>query len=264
MPVQKIPGASKMSSRAATEAGEGRFFQRAALWVAVITVVGFGLNIVMGRSSFDAPPLVHAHAVVFMGWVVIFVTQSVLATTGRIALHRRLGWLAAGWTLLMIGLGCAVTVAMVQRGGVPFFFQPLHFLVFDPLSVIAFAGLTWAAIAVRARTDWHRRLHLCATALLLGPALGRILPLPLFIPYAFEAAFLGCMVFILASVLIDRRRLGFVHPAWTWGVAAMLASLVVTEALAYSPAGLALYEAVARGTPGATVAPLAFPAPPGV
>jgi hypothetical protein len=68
----------------------------------------------------------------------------------------------------------------------------------------------------------------------------------------------------LASVLIDRRRLGFVHPAWTWGVAAMLASLVLTEALTYSPAGLALYEAVARGTPGATVAPLAFPAPPGV
>ena len=252
-----------MASLTATEVGEGRFFQRVALWVAVITVAGFGLNIVLGRSSFAAPPLVHAHAIVFMGWVAIFVTQSVLATTGRIALHRRLGWLAAGWTLLMIGLGWAVTAAMVQRGGVPFFFQPLHFLVFDPLSVIAFAGLTWAAIAMKSRTDWHRRLHLCATALLLGPGLGRILPMPLLIPYAFEAAFAGCMVFILVSVMIDRRRLGFVHPAWAWGVAAMLASLVVTEALTYSPVGLALYEAVTTGTPGATVAPLAFPAPPG-
>ena len=75
-----------MASLTATEVGEGRFFQRVALGVAVITVAGFGLNIVLGRSSFAAPPLVHAHAIVFMGWV--------------------------------------GTAAMVQRGGVPFFPAP--------------------------------------------------------------------------------------------------------------------------------------------
>lgn len=240
-----------------------RFFMGAAVAMAVVIVAGFSLQLAMGRSSFSAPALVHAHAVVFMGWVALYVAQNALATTGRTDLHRRLGWIGAGWVVAMVVLGCLVTVALVRRGQVPFFFRPLQFLIFDPVSLLTFAGLTTAAIRLRRRTDWHRRLHFCAMALLLGPALGRLLPMPLLQPWAWEATLAASLVFPAVGMAADLRRSGQVHPAWLWGVAATIGALLVTEAITYSPVGEAIYRAVAAGSPGAAVAPLDFPAPPG-
>ncbi len=42
----------------------------------------------------------------------------------------------------------------------------------------------------------------------------------------------------------------------------MIGAVVLTETITYSPIGDGLYRAVTAGTPGAAVAPLAFPAPP--
>jgi len=242
--------------------GDEGFFLRGAIAMALVIVAGFSFQLAMGRSTFASPPLVHAHAIVFMGWITIYVTQNVLVATDRIRLHRRLGWVAAGWIVLMIGLGIAVTVAMARRGQVPFFFQPLHFLVFDPLTLFAFAGLTVAAIRLRRRTEWHRRLHFCGTALLMGPGFGRLLPMPLLQPWAFEATFAAVMIFPAVGVLSDLRRSGRVHPAWKWGIATMIGSLVLTQAITYSPLGTAIYDAVTAGSPGAAVAPLEFAPPP--
>lgn len=238
------------------------FFLGAAVAMTLIIVAGFSVQLAMGRSSFAAPPLVHAHAVAFMGWVGIYLLQNVFATSGRMDLHRRLGWLAAAWVVPMLVLGFAVTVAMVQRGGTPFFFRPLQFLIFDPATLVTFAGLTAAAVMLRRRTDWHRRLHFCGMSLLLGPAFGRLLPMPLIAPWAWEASFVVCLLFPIAGALADLRRDGRVHPAWAWGIAALLGCFVVTEALTYSSAGEAIYRAVVAGTPGAGVPPLDFPAPP--
>ncbi len=239
------------------------FFLGGAIAMAVIIAAGFSLQLAMGRSSFGAPPIIHAHAIVFMGWVVIYLTQNILAANGNIALHRRLGWLAAGWVVLMLVAGCAVTAFDIRVARAPFFFRPLQFLVFDPLTLFAFAGLTYAAIALRRRTDWHRRLHFSAMAMMVGPAFGRILPLPLLAPWAWEAAFAACLIFPLAGMISDLRRSGRVHPAWFCGLAVTFGVLIGTEAITYSPAGTALYTAVAAGSKGATVPPLAFGRPPG-
>ena len=242
--------------------GDEGFFLRGAIAMALVIVAGFSTQLAMGRSTFASPLLVHAHAIVFMGWIAIYVTQNVLVATDRISLHRRLGWIAAGWILLMIVLGIAVTVAMARRGQVPFFFRPLHFLVFDPVSLFAFAGLTIAAIVMRRRTEWHRRLHFCGTSLLIGPGFGRLLPMPLLQPWAFEATFAAVMIFPIVGVVSDLRRSGRVHPAWKWGIAAMLGSLVLIQAITYSPIGTDIYRAVTAGSPGAEVAPLEFAPPP--
>jgi hypothetical protein len=241
---------------------DDRFFLRAAIVMALVIVAGFSVQLAMGRSTFASPPLVHAHAIVFMGWVALFLMQNIFVATDNMALHRRLGWIGAGWIVAMLVLGCLVTAAMVRRGQVPFFFRPLHFLVFDPVSLLAFFGLTVAAIRLRRRTDWHRRLHFCGMALLLSPAFGRLLPMPLLVPWAYEAVFAAGMAFPLVGIWADLRRSGRVHPAWFWGVAAMLGSLLVTEAVTYSPAGPAVYRAVTAGSPGAAIAPLDFPPPP--
>ena len=242
----------------ASSVGDERFFMRAAVAMAVVIVAGFSTQLAAGRSTFASPPLVHAHAIVFMGWITIYVLQNVFVATDRMALHRRLGWIAAGWMVLMVVLGCLVTVAMVRRGQVPFFFRPLHFLVFDPMSLFAFAGLTIWAILRRRQTQWHRRLHFCGMAMLLGPGFGRLLPMPLLPPLAWEATFAASMVFPVVGMVSDVRRSGHVHPAWRWGLGAMLFAFVLTEAVTYSPVGTALYRAVTAGSRGASVPALAF------
>lgn len=238
------------------------FFVRGAIAMTVVIVAGFSVQLALGRSSFSAPPVVHAHAVVFMGWVAIYLLQNAFVAMGRTALHRRLGWLAAMWTVPMLVLGCAVTVALVRRGQVPFFFRPQQFLIFDPLSLLAFAGLTAAAIRLRRRTDWHRRLHFCAMSILLGPGFGRLLPMPLLSPWAWEATLAACLAFPLVGMGFDLRRTGRVHPAWSWGAGTIIASALLIEAITYSPVGGAIYRAVVVGSPGVAVAPLDFPPPP--
>lgn len=248
--------------RLAPATGDEAFFLRAAIVMAAIIVAGFSFQLAMGRSTFASPVRVHAHALLFMGWVAIYVTQNVLVATGRVDLHRKLGWLAAAWAAAMVVSAFFVTVMMVRHGTVPFFFRPLHFLVFDPVTVATFAGLTAAAIVMRRSTEWHRRLHFCGMTMLLAPAFGRLLPLPLLQPWAWEATFAVTLLFPVIGAWADRRRDGRAHPAWAWGVAAILAAFVVTQAVTYGPAGTALYEAATEGSRGADVPPLAFPPPP--
>jgi len=245
-----------------TSSNDDRFFVRGAIVMALTIVAGFSFQHAMGRSTFMSPPLVHAHAIVFMGWVFIYLTQNLLIGTGRLDIHRKLGWIAMGWIFPMVLLGCLVTLAMLRRGQVPFFFRPLQFLVFDPMTLFTFAGLTIAAVTQRRRTQWHRRLHFCGMSLLLGPAFGRLLPMPLLQPWAWEASFTACLLFPAAGIIADLRRSGQVHPAWRYGVGAMLACLVLTEAITYSPVGTAIYRVVTAGSPGASVPALEFAPPP--
>lgn len=79
----------------ATVIGDEAGNWRRQAWVtsamAVVFVAGFSFQLAMGRSSFDAPTIVHAHALVFFGWLVLALMQSWLAATGRWA-----GWARAG------------------------------------------------------------------------------------------------------------------------------------------------------------------------
>ena len=245
-----------------TTAGDERFFLRAAIVMTIVIVTGFSFQLAMGRSTFASPLRVHAHAILFMGWVGIYLLQNLFVATDRMRLHKYLGWIATVWLVPLVVSGFVVTVAMVQSGHVPFFFRPLQFLIFDPLSVLAFAGLTTAAVLLRRRTDWHRRLHFCAMALLLAPAFGRLLPLPLLQPLAWEASFAVSMLFPIIAAWIDISRRGHMHPAWTWGIGATIGAFVLIQAITYSPLGLSIYEAVTEGTAGEGVAPLEFAPPP--
>ena len=247
----------------ASPVGDERFFLRGAIIMTAIIVAGFSFQLAMGRSTFASPVRVHFHAVLFMGWVGIYLLQNIFVATGRMQLHRKLGWLAAVWMVAMVVSGFVVTIAMVRAGTVPFFFQPLHFLIFDPVAVLAFGGLTTAAILLRRRTEWHRRLHFCGMTILLAPAFGRILPLPLLQPWSWEAAFAVTLLFPLAGMWADVRRNGRVHPAWHWGLGAILGSFLLTQAITYSPVGTAIYDQATEGSRGAAVPPLDFPPPPG-
>ena len=242
--------------------GGERFFLKSAILMAVIIAVAFSMQVLLGRSTFASPLRVHVHAVLFMGWVAIYLMQNVLVTAGRIDLHRKLGWVAAGWMVAMIVSAFVVAIAIVRSGTVPYFIQPAHFLIFDFVTISAFGGLTAAAIILRRRTEWHRRLHFCGMTVLIGPAFGRLLPMPLLQPLAWEASYLVALLFPLAGMRSDIKRNGRAHPAWAWGLAVLLGAFALTQTVTYSALGIAVYEAVTDGSPGAAVSPLEFQPPP--
>jgi hypothetical protein len=244
-------------------ADDRRFIRNLATVMAVILVSGFIVQLAMGRSSFNAPLVVHAHAVVFMGWVGIVLTQVWLAGAGNIAVHRQVGKLAAIWALGLIIFGTWVTVATVQTGRTPFFFQPQHFIVANPLTLYAAIGLLVAAYILRKQTDWHARLQIGSFVMLMGPGFGRLLPMPFLPPYAFEIAGAAALIFPAIGILNDWRTHGRPHPAWFWGIGVLIGATLLARVIGFSPIGAGIYDAVVAGTPLAGTSGLDFPLPPG-
>ncbi len=242
-----------MATRIETGVGmtrEHKFFLTMACVMAVVIVAGFSARLAMGLSSFNSPLLVHVHAFVFFGFVVLYLLQNALVATGSVAMHKRLGWLALAWLPAMAVLGVMLTLHSIRRGGPPFFDQN-EFLFGNPAQLFCFVGLAIAAILMRRRTDWHRRLMYCGMAILTGPGLGRLLPMPYLIPWAWWVVFAFTLIFPLIGILGDLKRTGRAHPAWFWALAATFSAQLIGDLIAYSPWGIAMTEQVIAGTPGA-------------
>lgn len=242
-------------------ASDRSFVRNLITVMAVVLVSGFVVQLGAGRSSFNAPVIVHVHALMFMGWVGIVVAQVWLAASGNRKAHRQVGMLAAVWAVVLLVAGTLVTSAAVQTGRTPFFFQPQHFIIANPLTLYASIGLLGAALLLRHHPDWHMRLQVGSFALLMGPGFGRLLPMPIMTPYAHEIAALVALVFPLAGMLHDWRAHGRVHPAWLWGIAVLAGITLLSRAVGFSPAGEFVYETVVAGTPMAEVSGLEFPPP---
>lgn len=245
-----------------TQADDMRFFRTCISVMAALLVSGFVSNIALGRSNFSAPPVVHVHALLFMGWVVITVTQAWLAAAGARNWHIRLGRISLVWVIGLMVLGPLVTIAAIRTERVPFFFQPQHLLLADPATLLGFLVLFAAALTLRKRPDWHSRLQVGAFVMLMGPGVGRLLPLPLLMPYAFEIAAALPLVFILVCALRDMKVHGRPHLAWIWPVVLMAILLLGARTLALSPAGDAIYRASTQGSLAQGKDGRAFPNPP--
>lgn len=229
----------------------------AALMAAVL-VAGFSFNLAMGRSTFAVPVIYHIHAAVFFSWTALFVVQTQLAARGNLALHRRLGRLAAVLVPLLVVLGPVMVVTSLRRTGGPFFFSQNEFLWGNVLLVFVFAGLIAAALKRRRETDWHSRYMLTGMAVLTGPGFGRLLPMPLLIPWAWHISLLVSLVFPLVGMMLDRRSRGAVHPAWIRGVGAVVAVHLIASLIALTPPGIAATRWVVADTPGAARPMAAF------
>jgi hypothetical protein len=249
--------------RPASAGSEERFFFRMACLMAVVIVAGFVMNLAMGRSTFSVPIVYHVHAFVFFTWLVIYVAQNGLVSSGNLAMHRRLGWISVVWVPLMLVLAFAIMFTSLRRTGGPFFFDQNEFMFANTLGLFAFGGLVFAAVAKRRQTDWHRRLMFSAMTFLTGPGLGRLLPMPLLIPNAWRIMIAATLIFPAIGMIADLRRNGRVHAAWYWGVGAIVGMQLVAELLAYSSMGVSLTQWVVAGSAGAARPMHAF-LPPGM
>ncbi|KQX24263.1 MULTISPECIES: hypothetical protein [unclassified Sphingomonas] len=222
-------------------AAERRFYLWMSVAVAAAVVVGFGRNIALGRvDALTLPIQVQFHALAFAGWILLYVVQNLLVERGSIALHRRLGWCGAALTAAMVPLGIVATVMCIERGAVPFFFPHNIFLVVNILGVLGFGGLAAAAIVMRRRPDWHRRLMLSAAIMLMAPAFGRLLPMAALGPLAPLALTASLLAYAGAGIFFDIITYRRVHRAWCVGTAAILAVQFATGPLAFSAPARAL------------------------
>ncbi|MEZ5680414.1 MAG: hypothetical protein R3E14_03870 [Erythrobacter sp.] len=239
-----------------------RFFTIMAFVMSAIIVAGFSIQLAMGRSTFDVPWPYHVHAFIFMSWIGLYLAQHVTINSGNRALHAKLGQLAYVWVPLMVVAGCVIMITVARLTGGPFFFDVNEFLVSNLALLLCFGGLAWWALKRRRYTGWHRRLLLCAMAILTGPGLGRILPLPLMIPNSWTITVAVTMIFPIIGMIADKRRLGAVHRAYLWGLGIYAGTFVASMLFAYSPLGFAFTDWVIAGTPGAERPMQAF-LPPG-
>ena len=108
---------------------------------------------------------IHVHAAVFLGWLALLIGQTVLAASGQIALHRRVGNLgiAYGIAVVILGLvaGFVVPATYVKAGTWPLD-RAASFLATIFGDMVLFGGFFGAAIAYRGRPELHKRLMLLA------------------------------------------------------------------------------------------------------
>jgi hypothetical protein len=144
----------------------------------------------------------------------------------------------------MLGVGITTTALSVSTHRAPPFFDPVFFLSMDWLNILVFAGMAWAGIAMRGRTDWHRRLMLGATIIVLGPAWGRLMPLPLLREAVIWPISGLLLLYFAAGMIFDLRPRGSIHPAYGVGVAVMIGFTLLIAPLASLPAFVALAHAI--------------------
>lgn len=217
-------------------AGERRLYTAGAVLAAVIAFTGFARTYYL-KGSFGTPdlsPVLHAHGLVMTLWFVLFVVQARLVAAGRTGLHRQLGVAGVIVAILIVALGSVIAVDGA-RGGLSPGLPPLVFLAIPLGMLVVFTVLVGAAILLRRRSDWHKRLMLLATLGLLTPALARlsIHGLGIESPPLFFALTDAIVIAWVAWDTVRNRRL---HPAFLWGTLFFLASQPLRIAIGHTEA----------------------------
>jgi hypothetical protein len=234
------------ASLPSAEQRERLFFLVMALAIAAAIVGGFGIRLILGVTTFAAEPWwVHVHAVSFMAWTGFYLLQNALVVRGDFRRHRQLGRIGAVFAIWVCFVGYALTAQTLALGRSPPFFEPGYFLAQNWLFVTFFAALTYGAIALRDRPDWHRRLMLCATVVVGVPGFARWIILLAPPPDALKHL-VTIAVFFVPAVLFDLVTRGRVHPAYLVGGGAILfLELAAIRLLAGFPPFAALAERIA-------------------
>jgi len=230
-----------------------RFFARFAMMLAGIILLGFAQWSARGMVDVRTVPLwVHLHAGLMVSWLGLFAAQGVLAQSFAAGpasreLHRKLGFASLGVLAAIVLTGIFTGVRAVELHRVPPFFTDAYFLALTSVGTLMFAGLVVWGIAKRRQSDWHRRLMLGSGILLLEPALGRMLPMPLLGPWGPFVEMCIQLGFVLLLARHDMRRSGMVHPATLAIGFAVIATIFIVTVLSIWPPFVSFASSVAGG-----------------
>lgn len=207
------------------------FYVGVALMLIVLNIVAFTPSLV-DPSRRNAPlpltPLLLLHAIVSVGWLLLFLVQTTLVATSRVTTHRRVGVAGAALSCAVVVLGVLVVLAQARRGfdlsgditrlplptGVDGLSATVALLFFP----VQFGILVGAALWYRRRPRQHKRLMLFAALAGLTPT-----PVAHIIghwvgpqPWADALFPLSNILFVTLIAVCDRMTDGRVHPATLW------------------------------------------------
>jgi FtsH-binding integral membrane protein len=168
--------------------------------------------------------LVHVHGALFTSWVLLFIAQTALVASHRVAVHRRLGVVGAALAAAMIVAGTSLAIATARRGAAPVGVDSLAFLAIPIFDMVVFTTLVTAALVMRRDKETHKRLMLLAYISIIVAAVAR---LPGVLPLGPLAFFSLGYLFILVAVTYDLASRRRVHKAYLWGGALLVASVPV-------------------------------------
>ncbi|HEX9954075.1 MAG TPA: hypothetical protein VGB48_02535 [Allosphingosinicella sp.] len=223
------------------------YFTRFTFVLTLFILFGFAQFSLRGFVDVRGAPLItHLHGVIMVGWLALAVAQNLLVHRGQLALHRKLGWAAAVLVLAIALVGPTVGVSALEGHRAPPFFSAPYFLALTIVEPLVFAATVGWAIAKRRKTEWHRRLMLGSLVILLEPALGRLLPMPLMGPWGSWTIVALQLLTLLLLARHDRKMLGKVHPATLSLFAIVAAAHLAIRLLSSLPPFIELAESIAR------------------
>ena len=195
-------------ARPAAKRADDVFFTAMSALMLLVILVGFSPSYFLRGAVFAPLPslLVHFHAAVFSMWIIFFVLQSSLVSSGNIRLHRKLGVLGAVIAGLMVVLGVLAPFGTLRRGAeLPSFFTPASFLIDNVIGILVFGAFVAVAIWRRNNSKVHKRIMLIANTMLIPPALARM-PWMDSHPYLIGAIPLGMILGLFVFDLFTWRR----------------------------------------------------------
>lgn len=212
-----------------------RFYFHMSLVCLGVAVLGFAPTywMPMARGALQVSPITHVHALFAYAWVLLFVLQASLASSGRITRHRELGVAGVAIATALCFSGTATAINSIKRMELLGLGETARaFSIVSISGVVFFAALFIIALLNVHRPDVHRRLMLVNTAGLLQAAVGRWFVLFLAPdratagpPPVLVTVMPGLVVnlIIVAAMIHDRRTRGRVHPAYWVAGGALLA-----------------------------------------
>lgn len=221
-----------------------RFYARMAVACLAVGLIGFAPTywVPLLRGGLDVAPLAHVHALLFYGWLLLFVRQSSLAASGQYVRHRALGLLGVALASGMVCVGTGMAIHSMKASMADGFEAAARAFAIVPISgIVLFAALFAIAIVKVHDTDVHKRLMLVNTAGILQAAVGRwfllflapprvpgvpVSPPPVAVT---NGAALAVDLLIVAGMIYDWRTRGRVHPIyWIAGGATLATQLLRT------------------------------------
>ncbi len=230
------PRASSSVRRYTTS--DGATFLAAAAVIIAVVVGGFARTYFFRPLFPDQEPLtslVWAHGLLMTGWIALFVTQIILVARGHIEWHRRLGRLGAVLLLVIAIVAIPMVLIAARLGGdhMPGPAQPALASVLGFL--ITFLGLAAAALLLRRRPDFHKRLMLVATVVAMEAGTSR---LPIEYLDSFFRIHATNDLILLAIVAYDTLKHRRLHPAFAYGTVIVISMQAATEWIAATPTWL--------------------------
>ncbi|MEO5894465.1 MAG: hypothetical protein ABIS06_02060 [Vicinamibacterales bacterium] len=223
------------------------FYSSIGIVMAMIVVIGFSPTYYL-RGYFGAPPtlsgtkaltpLMHVHATLFTSWVLLFILQTTLIATRRVAVHRTLGVAGVALAACMVVVGLVTAVEAAGRGAAPPGIDPLAFMVVPFFDVLLFGSFVTAATLKRRDKEAHKRLMVLAYVCIITAGVARLPGVVAFGPLAFFG--LSFLV-VVAGIVYDRISRGHVHRAYVWGLTILVLSVPVRLALS----GTAVWRSLA-------------------